>query len=103
MRCLFWDSARSRQINAIFFRYFRALLCSSNVLSFSTLIFHRIHVETSAKFETILSNVLRIHRNYAERASSELAADGSCYATLVEMANSDIMCQLLCNESVVTN
>lgn len=68
------------------------------MLPFSILTFHRIGVETSVKYETIISNVSRIHRNYAERASSELAADGSCYATLVETANSDTMCQLLCND-----
>lgn len=62
------------------------------------LIFHRIPVESSGKIEPIISNVLCIHRNYAE-----LAVDGSCYATLVEMASSDIMCQLLCNDNFVTN
>lgn len=50
-----------------------------------------ILVKNSGKFETISLNVLRIHRNYAERASSELAAHGSCYATVTEMANSDVM------------
>lgn len=46
--------------------------------------------------------MLRIHRNNAERASSELAADGS-YVTQVEMGSSNIVCQLLCNDNLVTN
>lgn len=50
--------------------------------------------------------MLRIHRNYEERASTERVADGSCYVTLtlVEMASSNSMCQLLCNvnDNVVT-
>lgn len=53
------------------------------------------------KCETIIANALRIHRNYAERASSEPAADWS-YATLVEKASSNIMYQVLCNAVVVT-
>lgn len=63
--------------------------------------FHRLVAEISENVRLYNRNVLRIHRNYAERASSEPAADWS-YATLVEKASSNIMYQVLCNTGVVT-
>lgn len=73
MWCLFWYPDVEAKL---------AFLLLAYVNVFNTLVGERtfilqsqitgIFVETSGKIETIISNVLRIHRNYAERASTEL-------------------------------
>lgn len=80
-------------------RCFRTPRCCSTVRSFCSLVFHCVPVETSGRFETIISNVLRIHRNYAERASCRWwkLLCNTCGKGWLNVA-----CQL-CNDNLVAN